>query len=166
VTRWASSLCGIVLTIVALGCGGDGVTPEARRELAALERAFGALESAHPEDRGIRLQEVEQLTGADARVAKLKALCIASYRGFAEANELLAEARAKTKRAEAAIIGAGGSMDGGAPLGVAEREELVEASGDARKSLAAVNISLDRAEKLIKACEQQRASLRESFARP
>jgi hypothetical protein len=151
----------LALSVLPVACGGD-VSPEARRELAAVERAIGELESAHPEDRGIRLAELEQLTCADPRVAGLKKLCVSSYRAFGEATGLLTEARAKTARAEAAITARGGG-DAGTPLDDKARDDLVAASRAARDALSAVNDSLDRAEELIKACEARRASLRAAF---
>ncbi|MCP4599699.1 MAG: hypothetical protein GY847_04030 [Proteobacteria bacterium] len=150
----------------ALACDSGGFSNEARREHRSLEGALGTLASANPEDRIIRLKELEEVEVHNTSVKELKELCALAYRAFYQAAELLDEARAKTQKVESKMAEARVESDAGGEMTAPQADELGRISRIAQASLAEVNRSLDRAEKLVESCEKKRAALRELASRP
>ncbi len=161
--RLGNSLTGLVAVLVAcaLACNSHGFSNESRKEFWELERALGTLASADPEDRMIRLKEIEEVEVHDARINELKKLCMEAYRTFGQSTELLAEARAKTQKVELKMAEARTLRDAGGKIPDEEALKLDKMGREAGASLRAVNQSLDRAEKLVNSCEKKRGVLRE-----
>ncbi len=160
-TRSQSSLAALLIVFGVCACNSRGVSDDERREFRALEQALGSLVMAHPEDRGIRLQEVEETKVTVDRIRQLKDLCVSSYRAFDQANQLLLGAKAKTEKAEQAMAKARALSAAGEEITDAGKTDLREMSRAAGEALEAVNTSLDRAEKLVARCEKQRRVLRD-----
>jgi len=85
---------------------------------------------------------------------------MSSYREFNDSNQLLAQARNDTKTAEAKMEELQNETKDGGTLSPEQINQLRKISAAAGKSLSAVSVSLDRAEKLVAGCEKQRRVLR------
>jgi hypothetical protein len=155
VKRCRNSL--LVLGIVALsGCGAS----KERRELEKLEAAIGMIASAAPEDRSIRLEQLQNLRVETEKVKDLKELCLSSYTVFDKASSLLAKAKKSTGTIEAEIEKAKQKQASGQNLAPEEEQRLLLMSARAAVSIESVTKELNRAEALVASCEKKRLSLR------
>jgi hypothetical protein len=143
-----------------VACNSEDQSTAERRDFAKLERALGDLSAALPEDRTMRLEELQEIPVNSGRLKKLKNTCMSSYREFNDSNRLLVQARTDTRTAEAKMEELKNETKDGGTLAPEQIDQLRKISAAAGKSLSAVSVSLDRAEKLVGGCEKQRQVLR------
>ncbi|MCP4676563.1 MAG: hypothetical protein GY854_13820 [Deltaproteobacteria bacterium] len=158
------SIIGVISAAFMVACG-SSISETERREFRELERAFNALATAHPEDRGIRLAEIEGVKVTTRRVKEIKELCTSSYKAFNKANGFLAKARAKTREVEIATAEARALKKAGQEITHKREVALKEMNRSASSSLNEVTESLDNAEKLIEVCEKKRNAFRELISK-
>ena len=158
-SRISSSLSLAALLIAGIGCNPSGLSVEEKTEFRAVLRALDALSSAPEQDRGVRLDELRNVSCKTERISALKKSCVDSYREFENASRLLADARAKTAQTEAAVARARKETDGGQPMGLVQKDSLLELSQSTAQSLEAVNTALNKAESLVEECEKKRKAL-------
>jgi hypothetical protein len=132
------------------------------RELVDLERALEAVAAAPEADRGLRLEEVAHLTPSSPRLRDVQAQCIEAYRAFLDAIGRMEIARKRVGRIEAL---AGRPLDGPIDIdaSVAELSALHTAAVTATTQL---ETSLDRAEELVKGCNEARAAAAAALGAP
>ena len=144
----------VAVCFVLCSCNSNEPSDKELREFKALERAIDTMANAPPEDREIRLAELEQVAVTTDRLKTLKKVCSQSYRSFIKATLLLADARKKTENTEAAIAKASAAKQDGGALDEAEKQKLKEMSQKTATSLEEVNQALDRAEELVESCDR------------
>ena len=137
-----------------------------RREFQALEAAVGTVANASPEDRAIRLEQLEAVPVSAERIVELKRTCVASYRAFDQASQLLGKARTATKEAETAVRLANQKKEEAGSLSPDEELRIVEMGKKAADALKAVSGELEAAERLVAACGEARKNLRFELAAP
>jgi hypothetical protein len=142
----------------ALGPGCQ--TGNEKAELAALEGALGSLANAPKEDRGIRLQALQEVPIETERLVALKQICVASHQRFYQAERLLAEAREQTQGVEAMLVQARQRRADGHELDRKEELRIRESADRAAASLKGSTQALDQAEKLIVSCKEERIALK------
>ena len=138
------------LALVAAGC--DGAPRAARAERDELEGALSAFADAPPEDRALRLEQLEALKLEDAETRRVRDLCATAYRSFFEAMERFAEVKAQAAEVTAETHKAAvGRPDASAAITKIQRAAL--------RGTADVSAALDRAEQLVDDCTRARAAL-------
>ena len=152
----------LLLLILAAGCSNDAA--EERREFQALEAAVGMVANAPPEDRGIRLEQLEGVSVRFERTGELKRICVSAYQAFEKASALMETARKSTAAAEAKVAEADQKRIGGVALTAAEETELVALGKKAAEALSEMTGELESAEKLVAACQEERNHLRFEMA--
>ena len=145
-----------------VGCGGSA--SKERREFEKLEASLGMISSARPEDRSIRLEQLQNLRVETERVMALKKLCTSSYASFVKATHLLEQAGARTRGVESEIAKADNKKRSGVALTPEEEKRLLEMSVRAAKALETVTTELDLAQKLVDSCEKKRAAMKAQLA--
>ena len=116
--------------------------------------------NARPEDRSIRLEQLQNVRVETEKVKDLKELCLSSYTAFDKASGLLAKAKKKTGAIEEEIEKAKKKQSSGQDLTPEEERRLLMMSARAAVSIESVTTELDRAEALVASCEKKRLSLR------
>ena len=158
VTRGLVGACALVFAWHLVGCGSD--IAKEQREFRSLEAAIGLIDSAGPDDRAARLEQLEALSVETERVAALKRLCVSSYQSFDRASRLLMAAKKETADVAREIEKA-----------VEKKKTTGELTGEAAKRLKSmearatatvrkVTKELDLAEGYVAACESKRKALR------
>jgi hypothetical protein len=152
--RWACSLC--VLALAACAPDAPAVDTGSRAQFDRLEHALLALSEAPETEWLDRLESVKGLALEDPGVVSLRDLCVSAYEAFGEATVRLGAARAQVAGVESAL------REG--PEGDAGLADLARLRDGAVRSTREVSATLDRAEKLVARCVQERRSLREKLA--
>jgi hypothetical protein len=149
----------LLLALLASGCS-DGPTAEDRRDFAAVERTIDGLSNAAEAEQAEQLRLLADLGVESARVRTVRDLCVKAYRAFSESSGKLALARVRTREVESAVATAKASRTGDAGLPQAEADRLRDLQSNAVSALDGATVSLDLAESLVKACQNERAALR------
>lgn len=145
-----------------VGCRNEAA--EERREFQKLEAAIGLVANAGREDRGIRLEQLESVAVQYDRTAKLKSICVLSYRAFEKASGLLDQARKTTAAAESLVAEAERKKTEVGSLTPEEETTMITAGQLAADSLKAVTGELSNAERLVASCQEKRNHLRFELA--
>lgn len=140
--------------LIILGCTDDAANE--RREFQKLEAAIGMVANATREDRGIRLEQLESVAVRFERMAKLKAICVSSYRAFEKASGLLDRARRNTAAAEEVVAAADRKKAEFGTLTPEEEANMLKAGKLAAESLKDVTRELSAAESLVASCQEKR----------
>ena len=157
-----SLIWALILSVIAAGCSDEAA--EERREFQKLEAAIGIVANAPPDDRKIRLEQLEAAPVRFERTKKLKALCVSSYRAFERASLLMKSARNSTDVVEARVKEADQKRADGTALTANEEAELVALGKKAATALADMTAELESAERLTAECQESRNHLRFEMA--
>lgn len=147
---------GLTALLLATAWGCDGLSSDEKKEFMEVTRALDALAGTHERDRGVRLEELENIQTDTARISALKKNCAASYQSFQNATRLLANARNKTAKTEAAVAKLREAKKTGRAIKITEEDEIKKLSEGTARSLEDVNRELNKAESLIAKCEEDR----------
>ena len=150
---------GVAALLLATACGCDGLSRNEKKEFMEVTRAIDALAGAHERDRGVRLEQLVDIQTDTARITTLKKSCAASYQSFQNATRLLASARKKTAKTEAAVAKLRKAKKRGRTIEIADEDEIKKLSEGTARSLEDVNRELNKAESLIAKCEEERKAL-------
>ena len=161
------SLCrlGAVLLVLSISCSKSASSTRERRELHALDGAIAAWTNAAPEDRAIRLDEIESMEIQTERVRQLLDLCVGAFRQFLRSNELLGKARQRTLEVESAVVELRSRRDAGVKLDSSRESELTAMSREAKSTLEELNRSLNKAEEMVMSCDRRRKQLKDQINR-
>ncbi len=142
---------GLVCLLLACTTGSD----RDRRELRALEAAMGLVANANPEDRGVRLDQLEKLSVESEKIDALKQKCVSAYRSFQRASETLVRARMETGHVADRIAEFKENQAVGATLTEEEGEALRRDQAKAMETVQKVTRALDLAEGYVATCEKR-----------
>ncbi len=159
-------LVSIILAAFVWMCGCTDKAAVERKEFARLEAAVGMVANASPEDRVIRLEQLEAVQVSAERIVQLKNTCVASYRAFEKASGLLEKARVQTSAAEAEVRSADRKKAENGSLSPEEERRILEVGKRAVDSLKSVTGEIDAAERLVAACAEARNHLRFELSAP
>jgi hypothetical protein len=154
-------LGGVCLLSIAFfdsGCADDSTAKQ--REFLKLEAAVGMVAGAGPEERAIRLEQLENIPVRFEETVKLKALCVSSYQAFEKAARLLDAAKRSTAEAEAQVAEAEQKKLRQGALLPAEEQRIVALGKKAASSLEEVTEKLNSAERLISSCLKEKSQIR------
>jgi len=147
---------------IAAACS-DGAGTTAAKEIAAVDRSIALLAEAPPEDRGIRLDELRELSLSTPEVIEARDLCVSAYDSFSRAKATLERAKRDVADVERAL----GALERGDAGRAAERGgEIAEMHLKALESTGDVDEELDRAEELVRKCFSLRDDLRSRLGAP
>lgn len=123
--------------------------------MRALEAAMGLVADAKPEDRGVRLEQLEKLSVKSEKIGALKQKCVSAYRSFQRASESLVRARVETGRVADRIAELKENQAAGVSLTEEEALELRGAQMRAMEAVQKVNRELDLAEGYVATCDKR-----------
>lgn len=151
----------MAIAVATLACGNEKA--KARREFNRVEAALGMVATAGPEERPIRLEQLQNLRLDSAQLESLRSLCIKSYTAFDSASAALERAKTQTARVESEVLRATAKKRDGGVLAPEEETRLVEMSAQAARSIETVTAALEEAQGLVGSCQRKREALRQVY---
>lgn len=148
----------LCFAFLCFGCADDSDAKQ--REFLKLDAAVGMVAGAGPDERGIRLEQLENIPVRFEETAEFKALCVSSYQAFEKAARLLDAAKRTTADAEAQVAKAEQKKLRQGALSSEEEQRIVALGKKAADSLEDVTEKLNSAEQLISSCLKERNRLR------
>ncbi|MCU0664515.1 MAG: hypothetical protein MUC50_19585 [Myxococcota bacterium] len=145
-------LVGLFLACAsAFGCSQEAA--KTRQDIEAFERAMGAVAMADKGSRGAAVSNLESISLSTELVSSARSTCVQAFTSVGRSEEMLAQARAKTEAAEAAL----------AAPGQAASERAAQAASlgaTASTSLVSLEQAISEAQALVDECARLRALLR------
>lgn len=152
--RSVCSLFCLVLCAAAAWSGCGRQEAQDRAEIAALERALGAVSMASKGERGAALASLQALTLKAEPIAAVRDICAEAFSAVGGTEAILAQARTSTEAAEAAVASVSLSGDDGKAVAAAQLE------AQAASNLAGLDQAISQAQSLVDECDRRRALLR------